>query len=141
MVAKNTTLIIVIVLLLALIAGAIVGIFLYPKMGGQQEPTRKSLKTYSLTLEDLYSNIKDSKRILKIKITVETMSEDTLKTLTEKQFLIRDQVNKILSNLTEDELRGNEAQIKLQEIIKTNLVDLFKDDSIINIYFNDFIIQ
>lgn len=139
--AKNTTLIIIIILLLALIAGAVVGIFIYPKLNGQTEDTKKTVQTYSLTLEDLYSNIKDSKRILKIKITVETNSEDTLLTLTEKQFLIRDQANKILSNLTEEELRGNEAQIKLQEVIKTNLVELFKDDSIVNIYFNDYIIQ
>ncbi|WP_339788522.1 flagellar basal body-associated FliL family protein [Tissierella sp.] len=94
-----------------------------------------------MTLEDLYCNIKDSKRILKIKITLETINEDTLTTLTEKQFLIRDDVNKIITNLTEEELRGKEGQINLQNQIKTNMVELFNDESIINVYFNDFIIQ
>ncbi|CAK7042621.1 MAG: hypothetical protein TIS_03195 [Tissierella sp.] len=38
-------------------------------------------------------------------------------------------------------MRGKEGQINLQNQIKTNMVELFNDESIINVYFNDFIIQ
>ncbi|MDU5079887.1 hypothetical protein CIW83_06780 [Tissierella sp. P1] len=137
--SKNTILIVIIVLLLSLIAGIAVGIFFFSNNSGEKKV--KKIETYSITLEDLYCNIKDSKRILKIKITLETINEDTLTTLTEKQFLIRDDVNKIITNLTEEELRGKEGQINLQNQIKTNMVELFNDESIINVYFNDFIIQ
>ncbi len=137
--SKNTIVIIIIVLLLSLIVGIAVGIFFFSKNSGEKK--EKEIQTYSITLEDLYCNIKDSKRILKIRITLETTSEKTLGKLTEKQFLIRDEVNKIIANLTEDELRGKEGQVNLQNQIKTNIVDLFNDESIINIYFNDFIIQ
>ncbi|MBU5314235.1 flagellar basal body-associated FliL family protein [Tissierella carlieri] len=137
--SKNTILIVIIVLLLSLIAGIAVGIFFFSNNSGEKKV--KKVETYSITLEDLYCNIKDSKRILKIKITLETINEDTLTTLTEKQFLIRDDVNKIITNLTEEELRGKEGQINLQNQIKTNMVELFNDESIINVYFNDFIIQ
>ena len=135
--SKNTILIVIIVLLLSLIAGIAVGIFFFSNNSGEKKV--KKIETYSITLEDLYCNIKDSKRILKIKITLETINEDTLTTLTEKQFLIRDDVNKIITNLTEEELRGKEGQINLQNQIKTNMVELFNDESIINVYFNDFL--
>ncbi len=137
--SKNTILIIIIILLLALIAGIAVGIFFFSNNSGEKKA--KEIKTYSITLDDLYCNIKESKRILKIRITLETTNEDTLANLTEKQFLIRDDVNKTIANLTEEELRGKEAQVNLQSEIKNNMVELFKDESIINIYFNDFIIQ
>jgi flagellar FliL protein len=137
--SKNTTLIIVLILLLALIAGIAVGIFFFPRNSGEEKG--RKIDTYTITLDDLYCNIKDSKKILKIKITIETSSENTLDTLTEKQFLVRDEVNKIITNLTEDELRGKEGQVSLQSEIKTNIVELFNDENIINVYFNDFIIQ
>lgn len=137
--SKKTLLIIVIVLLVALIAGIIVGIFIFSN--NSKEKKVKEIPTYSLTMEDLYCNIKDSKKILKIKVTLETTSEKTLEKLTEKQFLIRDEVNKIVRNLTDEDLQGKEGQVKLQDQIKANLVELFEDESITNIYFNDFIIQ
>lgn len=137
--SKNTIIIIVLILLLALVAGIAVGIFFFSNNSGEKKV--KEIQSYSITLDDLYCNIKDSKRILKIKITLETTNEKTLEKLTAKQFLIRDDVNKIITNLTEEELRGKEGQINLQNQIKTNMVDLFNDESITNIYFNDFIIQ
>lgn len=137
--SKKTTLIIVLVLLLALIGGIVVGIFFFPRNSGGEKA--KKVKAYTITLDDLYCNIKDSKRILKIKITLETISEKTLEKLTEKQFLVRDEVNKIITSLTDEELRGKEGQINLQDKIITKLVELFDDESIINVYFNDYIIQ
>lgn len=137
--SKKTTLIIVLVLLLALIGGIVVGIFFFPRNSGGEKA--KKVTAYTITLDDLYCNIKDSKRILKIKITLETISEKTLKKLTEKQFLVRDEVNKIITSLTDEELRGKEGQINLQDKIITKLVELFDDESIINVYFNDYIIQ
>lgn len=137
--SKKTTLIIVLVLLLALIGGIVVGIFFFTRNSGGEKA--KKVTAYTITLDDLYCNIKDSKRILKIKITLETISEKTLEKLTEKQFLVRDEVNKIITSLTDEELRGKEGQINLQDKIITKLVELFDDESIINVYFNDYIIQ
>lgn len=137
--SKKTLLIIVIVLLVALIAGVIVGIFIFSN--SSKEKKIKPVKTFSITMNDLYCNIKDSKRILKVKITLETTSEKTLENLTSKQFLVRDQVNKIIRSLTDEELQGKEGQVKLQNEIKNNLVELFEDENIINVYFDDFIIQ
>lgn len=137
--SKKTIWIIVIVLLVSLIAGIIVGIFIFSN--NSKEKKVKPVKTFSITMDDLYCNIKDSKRILKVKITLETTSEKTLENLATKQFLVRDQVNKIIRGLTDEDLQGKEGQVKLQNQIKSDLVELFEDDSIINVYFDDFIIQ
>lgn len=89
----------------------------------------------------MYCNIKDSKKILKLKFTLETTSKKTLENLTEKQFLIRDEANKIIRNLTDEDLKGKEGQMNLQSQLKESIIELFNDESITNIYFDDFIIQ
>lgn len=137
--SKNVILTIVIALLILVIIGIVVGIFVFSS--NSSEAKVKKVKTYTTTLDDLYCNIKDSKRILKIKITLETVNERTIQTLTEKQFLIRDEANKIIRELTDEELQGEEGQTNLQKSIKKSLIDLFDDESITNVYFNDFIIQ
>ncbi|MBU5426539.1 flagellar basal body-associated FliL family protein [Tissierella pigra] len=137
--SKNNTLMIIIILLLSLIAGIGVGIFFFSNKTIEKSP--KDMKTYSLTLEDMYCNIKESKKILKIKFTIEITNEKTLETLTAKQFLIRDEANKIIRNLTEEDLKGKEGQTSLQNQLKESIIELFNDESITNIYFDDFIMQ
>ena len=56
-------------------------------------------------------------------------------------YLIRNNINEIVRNKTEEELKGKDGQVNLQKEIKENLVDVFNDESIINIYFNEFVIQ
>lgn len=46
-----------------------------------------------------------------------------------------------MRNSTEEELEGKEGQVNLQNSIKKNLINLFNDENITNIYFDDFIIQ
>lgn len=135
---RNTILLVIIVLLFALTLGISAGIFIF---SNNSEVREKEVKTYPLTLEEMYCNIKDSRRIMKIKVTVETTSKKTFEEMNEKQFLIRDEVNKIVRNLTEEELEGKEGQINLQNKIKENLIELFSDQNITNVYFDDFIIQ
>ena len=84
--SKNLLSIIVIILLLIIIICMVIGIFLFSK-----NPAKKSTKidkTFTTTLDDLYCNIKDSKKILKIRITIESTNEKTFNILEEKHFLI-----------------------------------------------------
>ena len=135
--SKKTIMIVVGVLALAILVGVAVGVMLWKKNDG----TPKEIVKHSLTLEDMYSNIKDSKRIMKLKVTVESSNIDTIETLTEKQSIVRDEINKVVRNKTDDELQGKEGQINLQEEIKNSLIELFANDTITNVYFDDFIIQ
>ncbi len=135
--SKKTIIIIVAVLALAIIIGVVAGVMFWKN--SNSEP--KEVVKYNLTVDDMYCNIKESKRILKLKMTVESIDPDSIERLSEKVFLIRDEVNKIARGKTYEELEGSEGQIKLQERIKNNLIELFPNESISNVYFNDFIIQ
>lgn len=135
--SNKTIIIIVVVLILAIFAGIAVGMTIWKN----SSDAPKEIIKHSLTLDDIYCNIKDSKRIMKLRITIESTELKTIEKLTAKQFLIRDEVNKIVRNRTDEELQGKEGQVNLQEEIRLNLIELFEDETITNIYFNDFIIQ
>jgi flagellar FliL protein len=140
---KNRNIVLIVLLILVIVL-AVVGIalgFAFYKNNNNMDSTKKRLETFNLTLEDMYCNIKDSKKIVKLKVTVETNNKNTLELLEEKQFLIRDDINKIIRSKTEDELQGKEGQVKLQKEINESLINLFNDETITNVYFNDLIIQ
>lgn len=136
---KNKTLVIVIVLIIALVIGIVAGGFIYIKSSDKDEV--KKIPTYTVACNDLYGNIKDSKRILKLNIIVETIDEELQNTLNEKIFLVRDKANEIIVTKTEEELREEQGQTLLKEQIKRDLMEIFETDKITNVYFNDFIIQ
>lgn len=136
---KSIILIIILVVVIIVAIGGVAIGFTFYKNNNNAEP--KEMDTFNLTLEDMYCNIKDSKKIAKVRVTVETNNEDTLELLRENQFLIRDDINKIIRNKEEEHLEGKEGQVLLQNQIKDSLVDLFDRKSIINVYFDDLIIQ
>ena len=138
---KNSVLVILLILVLLLAVTGIVLGLMFHKNKGVDNNAKKQMETLNLTLGDMYSNIRDSKKIAKLKITVSTNSKTTYETLSEKQFLIRDDINKIIRNKTEEELQGKDGQVKLQEEIKSSIIELFNDETITNVYFDDFIIQ
>lgn len=138
---RNSVLVILLILVVLLaIVGIVLGLMFY-KNKGVDNNAKKQMETFNLTLDDMYSNIKDSKKIVKLKVTVSTNSKTTYEGLGEKQFLIRDDINKIIRNKTEEELQGKDGQIELQDEIKLSLIELFNDETITNVYFDDFIIQ
>jgi flagellar FliL protein len=120
------------------VVGSVVGIIF--SKGNGIISKKQSEKLY-LPMEELYCNVKESKKIVKARITVEVRDKKTLKDIGEKQFLIRDEINKIIRSKTEDKLKGKEGQIALQKEITDSLVKIFDDNNISNIYFDDFIIQ
>lgn len=138
---RNVGLVVILVLAIILaIVGIALGITFY-RNNNANNGAKEQLKTFNLTLQDMYCNIKDSKKIVKVKITIETNNKKTLELIEGKQFLIRDDINKIIRNKAEEDLQGKEGQVKLQKEINESLVKLFNDDTITNVYFDDLIIQ
>lgn len=140
----NNRNILLIIILVVVIIFAILGVILgitYYRNSKIDASNGKQEETFNLTLDDMYCNIRDSKKIMKVKITIETNNKKTLEMLSEKQFLIRDDINKIIRNKTEEEIQGEEGQVGLQKEIKDSLGKLFNNNTITNIYFNDLIIQ
>ena len=135
---SKKNLIIIILLALVLIVGVIIGIIIYTNGSGEKV---KEVPTYTVGIEDLYCNIKDSKKMLKINIIIETSNDKLKENIENKKFLVRDLTNEIIVSKTEDDLLGDKGQSKLKLEILKNLAEFFESEEITNIYFNDFIIQ
>ncbi len=136
--------ILIIVIAVVLVAGG-AGIF-YVKSrtsSGISEEKKEDLsskETFSVTLGDMYCNVNDSKKILKIKITVQTANKEKLPLIEAKQFIIRDEANKIIRNNSEKDLMGMEGMENLKRAIQKTLAAAFSDETIM-ITFDDFVIQ
>lgn len=126
-------------LIIIFVVGVILGGVFYKSKS--KNASKKKAETFNLTLEDMYCNIKESKKIVKVKITIETKDKKDLERIVEKQFLIRDDINKIIRNKTDVELQGKEGQVELQGEIKESLKKLFDKTNIVNVYFDDLIVQ
>ena len=137
---KVILIVVLVVVILFAVFGTIMGLFLTKNNGNNQNKNKEAEK-YSITVDDMYCNLRESKKIVKIKATIEITDKNTYERIQDKEFLIRDEINKIIRNKKEEELQGSDGQEKLQLEIKNNLVSLFDDDKINNVYFNDLIIQ
>lgn len=135
---SKKNLIIVIILLLALIIGIAIGVLLYTN--GSLEKVKET-PTHTVGIDDLYCNIKDSKKMVKINIIIETNDHKLKEDIANKKFLIRDLTNEIIVSKTEDDLLKENGQADLKKEILASLVEVFESQKITNIYFNDFIIQ
>ncbi len=133
---KNLT--IIFILIIALMIGVVIGIIVYIKGSGDKV---KEVPTFTVGIDDMYCNIKDSKKMVKINIVIETIDEKLKKTIESKKFLTRDMANEIIASKTEEELLGEKGQTKLKDEILKRLIDIFESEKITSIYFNDFIIQ
>lgn len=135
---KIILIVVIVVVMLFAVVGSVLGI-IFSK--GNGIISKKQPEKLYLSMDEIYCNVKESKKIVKARITVEVINKKTLKNIEEKQFLIRDEINKIIRSKTEDKLKGKEGQIALQKEITDSLVKIFDDNNITNIYFDDFIIQ
>lgn len=131
--------ILLILVIIIAVTGIVIGIMFY--RNNPKALSKNKTEIYNLTLQDMYCNIKESRKIAKVRITIETKEQKTLDLIESRQFLIRDDINKIIRNKTEEELQGKEGHVALQKEIKESLNRLFDKGNITNIYFDDLIIQ
>ncbi len=137
---SKKAMIIIGVLVAVIIIGFILGFVLLRRSStNSSEPV--DLEKHSITIEEMYSNVKNSKKIVKLQISVETTNEKEVEILANKSYLIKDIANKIIRNSEESDLAGKEGQIKLQELIKEELLEIFKSQTISDVYFDQYVIQ
>ena len=137
---SKKAIIIIGVLVAVIIIGFILGFVLLRRSStNSSEPV--DLEKHSITIEEMYSNVKNSKKIVKLQISVETTNEKEVEILANKSYLIKDIANKIIRNSEESDLAGKEGQVKLQELIKEDLLETFKSQTISDVYFDQYVIQ
>jgi flagellar FliL protein len=137
---KKIIIIVAVVLVLVLGAG---GFFVVKMLSGgeEKEVTYEEMPKFYFEVVDQYSNVKDSKKICKVSLTVETVDETLLATIQAESFKVADAISLIIRSSKEEQLLGEEGQLFLQEEIKRSLNERFNTDKITNVYFKELIIQ
>jgi flagellar basal body-associated protein FliL len=87
------------------------------------------------------TNLKDSDSYLKVDISIEIEDPKEAEILKKNMYKMRDRVIKILRNVSEDDMKRSDIQESLKNEIKQDLKENLKIDTIIGIYFNDFVVQ
>lgn len=133
---RKTIMIIAIIVITVAVAGVVAGYFWMKKAS---EPAK--IETYGYTSEEIVCNIKDSKKMVIVQVSLEAIDPELIEEIAEKEFLLLDLTNKIIRDTTEEKLQGKEGQSRLQDMIKQKAQEIYDTDAITNIYFKKFVIQ
>lgn len=134
---KTFVLAIVSLIILTLLAGVIYLLILYNNSKAKAD----SIEYYYYDVDEMYCNLNNSNRIVKLKITIELVDEKLMEKIEEKNFSIKHEINTIMMNKNEEEIRGKEGLLKLQSEITSKLSDIFNTEKITTVYFEEFIVQ
>ena len=97
---------------------------------------------YQYSIEDSFvTNVKDSQKLFKTTVILVTDEEGMDEYLAENQYVIRDSILFIMRSLTEEDIESEDIQDVLRESIPVALNTALGIDSIVSVYFSDFVMQ
>lgn len=118
------------------IVGIALGVIIY---NNKNVPEVKETFTYDIG--EMISNLKSTHRIIKCDITTEVTDKELLVKFDKKLSEIKDSITKILRSKKETDIEGTQGQINVQNEIKRELKRIFESEEIVNVFFNEFIVQ
>jgi flagellar basal body-associated protein FliL len=140
---KNLILIvIIIVLLLIIVSGIILYVFVLNKP--IEDPKIKEREINENVVEFIFpsfmNNIKDSKRIARVTIKLD-IDKNLQELMTNRTAEIREAINLILRNKTEEDYRGSEGQLKLKSEVLAKIQEMLRTKKTIVVYVDEMIVQ
>ncbi|MBB6216484.1 flagellar FliL protein [Anaerosolibacter carboniphilus] len=105
------------------------------------EKTVKEVKTFSYPIGELYSNVKDSRKILKANVVIETLDEKIQGKLEPNKSKITNSILEVLRSKDESSLAGEKGQQALRTEVLKAVKQIVDSDKITNVYFVEFIVQ
>lgn len=126
-----------------LVVLSIVGVVLFMFVFNKEDKPKEVVLT-EFVLGEMYTNIADPGKILKISINVEhAQDEELLAKLTANKSKIINNINAICRSKTYEDLGKKNAQERLAEEMREMIIEVTESDeeSITNVYFLVFIIQ
>lgn len=87
------------------------------------------------------TNLKGSNSYLKVDISIEIEGEEEAEVLNKNLHRVRDKIISILRDVSEDDMKRDDIQEILRNRIKQELQDTLKINTIIGIYFDEFVMQ
>ena len=128
--------IIIIIIAVVVVAAGVGSYFLF---FNNREP--EPVSEFYVPGDFFVTNIKDSKYLLKTTIVLELNKEGMEPYLTEYNHVIRDIIVFTLREKTEEELRSSGIQETLRKEIVDKLNSEMEIDYIVDVYFNDYVLQ
>lgn len=140
---KNKKIVIILLLILLVVAigaGAAYYFILRPSQAAAAAEKPAELYEYAIS-DSFVTNVKDSNKLLKTTIVLVVNEKDLNDFLDANKYTIRDTILFILRGLTEDDIKKDDIQDTLRQSIPEALNEALEIDSIVSIYFSDFVMQ
>lgn len=87
------------------------------------------------------TNIKDSKKLIKVSIVIEMEDNKKIDYMTKNNYKIRNIINDVLSGLSEEDIGKDNARDDIRADIREEIRTKLSLDGIIDVYFNEFVTQ
>lgn len=127
--------------IIVIVVGIVFGLQMAKGGGDENGEDISNKEVYQHDVGEMHSNLAESKRFVKINVTVETIDEKFLEILMNKNYIIRNEITEIIRSKKVEEIEGSEGQKNLQKQIVSRLNEVFNTKAISQVYFNDFIVQ
>lgn len=136
---KNNKFIIIVLILVAAV-GAVLYFTVFNKE--DEEPVRPEDNYYSFVPGDYFiTNVKDSSRLLKVTVVLQLDSDKLEEKLKKEEYIIRDKILFYLRSLREEDILRDTIEEELRAALTPILNEALGFESIVNIYFNDFVMS
>ncbi len=122
----------------------IIGGIIFFVMNGKSKESNsgdKPKEVFEYSLEELYTNIKDSNSILKTSISIEYTDKKLLEVFDKNKSKITNDILEFFRSKTLEELSGKDGQQSARNSILVIVKKTINSDAVSNIYFTEFIIQ
>ena len=139
---KNNKLLTILLIVLVLIT--LVGVVLFVlftqfnKPAASNEPSIEEVVVTLVDVPEIMTNLAD-KRVVKLKLTIQTTSEKAATELTQRNFQTNNIVIEELSEMTQADLEGKQGKQMFQKALKTKLNELMQEGEIQQVYFTSYI--
>jgi flagellar FliL protein len=132
----------VIIILAILVVGGGFAYFLFFSKGDEKNRADAPVELYTYALEDYFvTNVKNSNMLFKTTIVLVADDAKLEEFLTANQYIIRDAVLFRLRELTEEDIMSSDIQDKLRVELPKLVNKALNIDSIVSVYFSDFVMQ
>ncbi|MBZ4666230.1 flagellar basal body-associated FliL family protein [Mahella sp.] len=141
---KNNKLLLWITMIVVLAAAALIAYYMTSSSNANgQDITANKTEIFMPTVKDgsFVTNLKDSRHFLKVTMVIEVANGAILDEFTSKDYMVNDIIVSVLSNKTDEEAAADGFQSKLKNEIISALNKKFGEGAVVNIYFNEFVIQ
>ena len=123
------------------VAVAVFGSIFYFAVFKKPDATVKEIKTYNYVVGELFANIRESRKILKVNLVLETTDEKLSEKLDANRPKITNNILELLRSKDEGSLSVEQGQKILRSEILESVKKIVSSDKVIDVYFVEFIIQ